>query len=261
MALPSLEMADQLSFHLDPALPRLPAMLAPMLAQTASEPFDSPDHLFEPNWGGTRVLLFVDAAESGDPPAIRILAEGGRNVAPLLPELRGLRDHVASESAVLDGELVVVDRLGRADPLALASRLRGMPGASVAFLVFDILYRDGRPLLNQPLERRRQLLRKVLRPGDQAIAVPSLAGEGRALFAAVTEVGIAGVMARLGRSPYLPGVRSRMWRFVPCRGGSIGPTAGVPDVPVASAEQQDNSRPSAPVLALIRRLPMGDMEA
>ena len=145
--------------------------------------------------------------------------------------------------------------------VALASRLRGMPGASVAFLVFDILYRDGRPLLNQPLERRRQLLRKVLRPGDQAIAVPSLAGEGRALFAAVTEVGIAGVMARLGRSPYLPGVRSRMWRFVPCRNGSIGPTAGVPDVPVASAEQQDNSRPSAPVLALIRRLPMGDMEA
>ena len=67
----------------------------------------------------------------------------------------------------------------------LARRLRGEPGRPVAFLAFDLLHLDGRALISQPLVRRRESLRRVLRPGDEVVAVPAIATEGIALFEAV----------------------------------------------------------------------------
>ncbi|MDQ2965618.1 MAG: hypothetical protein M3R57_07195, partial [Chloroflexota bacterium] len=122
----------------------------------------------------------------------------------------------------------------------------------VAYLAFDLLHLDGRSLLGVPLAKRRELLRRVLRPGDEVVAVPAIAEEGRALFDAVAAQGIAGVMARQRTSPYLPGVRSRLWRFI-----AAGPVRGA--VP-ASAADDPPVPASAPVLALIRRLPLIDEE-
>ena len=143
----------------------------------------------------------------------------GLELASRLPELAGLAVRVAARSAVLDGELVVVDATGRADPAELERRLAGEGGRAVAFLAFDLLDLDGRPLLSMPLERRRDQLRRVLRPGDEVLAVPAIPGEGRALFAAVAAQGLAGILARQRTSPYLPGIRSRLWRFVPAHAG------------------------------------------
>ena len=234
-----------------------------MLPEAALGPFDSSDHLFEPSWGGTRVLAFIEGAPDQGRAPLRLLDEHGRDLAPLLPDLRFLGDRVTAESAVLDGEIVVVDRLGRADAPALASRLRGRPGPAVAFLVFDVLYQDGRPLLNLALERRREILRRLLKPGDEAVAVPAIAGEGRALYAAIVEAGIAGVMARSRLSPYLPGVRSRLWQFVARREPAAGSTDDASSGPAEGEAEGDPdagaSAGNAPMLALIRRLPLDDV--
>ena len=101
------------------------------------------------------------------------------------------------------------------------------------------------------LERRRDLLRKVLRPGDEVLAVPAIPGEGRALFAAVAAQGLAGILARQRSSPYLPGIRSRLWRFIPV-GGKVA-VGGPPEVDAIA----EGTTGAAPVLALIRRLPLG----
>jgi ATP-dependent DNA ligase len=248
-------MVEQLSLRLDPALPRLPAALKHMLPAATTEPFDSPEFLFEPTWGGRRVFAFLDGArgrrESGDRPphqAIRVVDEHGLDYVPRAPELADLLGAVSASSAVIDGELVVGDRTGRVDSLALGNRLRGRPGAPLVFLAFDIVYLDGRPLFATPLMRRREILGRVLRAGDSALAVPGITGEGRALHGAASAAGIAGVTARLQRSPYLPGQRSRMWRF-------IARTAAVPEVrPGVEAPPVESGR--APMLALIRTLPL-----
>jgi ATP-dependent DNA ligase len=248
-------MAEQLSLRLDPALPRLPVSLKPMLAVATAEPFDSPDFLFEPTWGGRRVFVFMDAAGtrdlSGDQRAqnpIRVVDEHGLDYAASVPELADLLGNLAAASAVIDGELVVADRIGRVDTLALGRRLRGQPGAPLVFLAFDIVYLNGRPLFATPLAERRRILGRALRAGENALAVPGIAGEGRALHAAASAAGIAGVTARLQRSPYLPGQRSRMWRFI----------AGTTSVTGAAADEvtppADTGR--APMLALIRTLPL-----
>ncbi len=243
-------MADQLSLRLEAdQLPDLPD-LRPMLPRPLAAPFDSDEHLFEPWWGGERVLAMIGPAEHAGMGAVRIVGADGRDLTSALPELAGLAVRVAARSAILDGELVVVDPSGRADPGELDRRLSGEPGRPAAFLAFDLLHLDGRSLLSQALVHRHEALRRVLRPGDEVVAVPAIATEGIALFDAIVAQGIAGLLARQRSSPYLPGVRSRLWQFVAATAGA-GPSS--PD-----AEDGPGVTASAPVLALISRLPLED---
>lgn len=244
-------MTDQLTLRLATELPKLPDTLRPMLAKPASVPFDSRDHLFEPSWGGLRALAFIGPSEQAGSGDVRIIDVDGSDVGGRLPELAGLAVRLDARSAVLDGELVAVDARGRADARELAGRISGRPGRSVSFLAFDLLHLDGRSLLGWPLERRRQQLRRVLRPGDEVVAVPAIPAEGRALWDAAVAQGIAGVMARQRTSPYLSGVRSRLWRFVP---SDAAPPPGVPVEEPADGPAEGPA--TAPVIALIRRLPL-----
>ena len=66
--------------------------------------------------------------------------------------------------------------------------------------------------------------------------------------------GIAGVMARQRTSPYLPGVRSRLWRIIETRARRRGKSGAADDtLPVVGPA-------SGPVIALISRLPLLDEE-
>ncbi|MGE5156271.1 MAG: hypothetical protein ACM3JP_02115 [Betaproteobacteria bacterium] len=247
-------MADQLSLRLEAdQLPDLPE-LRPMLPRPLPAPFDSDQHLFEPWWGGERALVMIGPAELAGTGEVRVIDAAGRDLSGSLPELSGMAVRVAARSAILDGELVVVDGSGRANAHALALRLAGAGGAPSAFLAFDLLHLDGRSLLSQPLVRRREALRRVLRPGDEVVAVPAIATEGVALYQAAVGQGIAGVMARQRSSPYLPGVRSRLWRYVAAAKTAAGATT------TATAADAMPPEPSpaaaAPVLALISRLPL-----
>ncbi len=247
-------MADQLALPLDATADRLPDLpdLRPMLARPLPEPFDSVDHLFEPLWGGTRALVLIGPGETPGAGNVRVVDADGVDRTAVLPELAGTAVRVAARSAILDGELVVTDADGRADPEALTARLAGGPGRPAAFLAFDLLHLDGRSLLGQPLVRRRETLRRILRPGDEVVAVPAIATEGRALFEAIVAQGLAGMMARQRQGPYLPGTRSRLWRFIPARAGSVtaAELASAPAEPAASA--------TAPVLAMLSRLPLDE---
>lgn len=253
-------MQDQLSMRLDPPLPKLPSGLRPMLARPLPEPFDSSAHLFEPIWGGARALALIGPAEMPGTGEVALVAEDGtKGPAPL--DLAGLAARVQARSAVLDGELVVVDAAGRLDREELARRLRGEPGRQMSYLAFDLLHLDGRSLLNLALERRRALLRQVLRPGDEVVAVPAIGTEGRALFEAVAGQGLFGIRARQRSSPYLPGVRSRLWRSVTV--DASGAARGAGDARADAAEMAAATDIGAGptdhgerVLALIRRLPL-----
>jgi bifunctional non-homologous end joining protein LigD len=246
-------MTDQLSLPLDATVDRLPDLpaLRPMLARPLPDAFDSDQHLFEPWWGGTRALVSIGPAERAGDGEVRIVDGDDVDRTEALPELAGTAVRVAARSAILDGELVVVDADGRADPTALERRLEGRDGRPVAFLAFDLLHLDGTSLLGQPLIRRREALRRILRPGDEVVAVPAIATEGRALFDAIVAQGLAGMMARQRQGPYLPGVRSRLWRFIPAVEGSV------PASELAEAPEEPTSA-TAPVLAMLSRLPLED---
>lgn len=251
-------MTDQLALPLDAMADRLPELprLRPMLPRPLPDAFDSEEHLFEPWWGGVRALVFIGPADAPGGGDVRIEDAEGIDLTAVLPELAGTAVRVAARSAILDGELVLVDAEGRADVAGLAARLAGEAGRPVAFLAFDLLHVDGSSLLNQPLTRRRDTLRRILRPGDEVVAVPAIATEGRALFDAIAAQGLAGMMARQRQGPYLPGTRSRLWRLIPAQAGAV-PAADLADAPAEPAAQVSAT---APVLAMLSKLPL-DLDA
>ncbi len=252
---------DQLSLDLDAERPGLPADLRPMLPRTFAEPFDDSDYLFEPWWGGERAFAMVELDDATGAGTVRIPIRRGEDVSTALPELTGaggLIGRLGGRSAVLDGCLVAVDGAGRPDPRTLTERLAGRAGGPVVYLAFDLVGIDGRPLLGEPLERRRETLRRIVEPGGPLLVVPAIPGEGRALHSAAGIQGIPATIARHRRSPYLPGVRSRLWRLV-ATAVDAGPglDRGAPgDEPVEVPEGAPATAPTAPILALIQRLPL-----
>ena len=208
--------ADQLTFELEPRAPRLPNDLRPMLARSSDEPFDDPAWLYEPSWDGLRVLAHVEEGH------LRLVDARGRNVTDRFPDLLSVIDAVVGAPAVLDGEVVIPDPAGIPDPETMRRRLRpesgegrrGQGHGPATYLVNDLLVHAGRPLLGQPLERRRRSLAGALRPAERAVIVPAIAGEGGTLFEAISAQGLPAMLARRADSPYLSGVRSDLWRLV-----------------------------------------------
>ena len=244
--------AGQLDLDLAGDVSGLPRSLRPMLARPVGEAFDSAEHLFEPRWGGRRTLAFIDSGRSGREARLRLIDDGGRDIAPRLPELWGLPDLVGDLPVILDGEVVIPDTWGRLDEAALRSRLAdGTATASApVFLVFDVLWLGGRPIIAQPLARRVDHLRRLVHPSPELVVVPGLVGDGLDLYSAVVQQGLAGVMARHLRSPYLPGRRSDLWRWISARPGERPLHVVPPDALDAASPR--------PVLALIQRLPLDD---
>jgi len=242
---------DQLSLSLSGDVARLPRSLRPMLARPADSAFDSDEHVFEPRWGGRRVLALIEP-EPGRHARLTLLDEFGEDLAPRLPELTVIADRVADLPAILDGEIVIPDKSGRMDEDALARRLAdGEKLASIpVFLAFDLLWSAGRPIIAQPLLKRRERLARVVSPSSELVVLPGVVGDGLDLYSAVTQQGLRGVMARHLRSPYLPGRRSDLWRWIATQPGEM-PLHVLPD-PITAPP------PRPPVLALIQRLPLDD---
>jgi bifunctional non-homologous end joining protein LigD len=243
---------DQLSLKLSGDILRLPRSMRPMLAKPVDEPFDSDEHVFEPSWGGRRALAFIEPDRSDHRPRLRLLDETGHDLAPRLPEIAAAIPALVGDlPAILDGELVMPDRDGRMDSDALAERLAGAKtgGLSPVYLVFDLLWAAGMPVIAQPLLKRREHLARIVEPSAELVVVPGVVRDGLDLYFAVAQQGLRGVTARHLRSPYLPGRRSDLWRWIPTRPGEIALHV-VPDI--------SDEPVSRPVLALIQRLPLED---
>ncbi len=117
--------------------------------------------------------------------------------------------------SVIDGELVATDKDGRPDYPRLRERLAA--GASLmekiptAYLAFDALYLEEKPLLRQPVQRRRARLKKAVEAGGHIFVPDHIEEDGVELFEACLERGLEGVVAKHRLSPYVPGQRSPFW--------------------------------------------------
>lgn len=186
-----------------------PTAIRPMQAVMAEAPFSSDEYLFEVKWDGLRCLLFV-----GWDGRVRLHDRALTDITHLLPELADVGRQV-TPGAVLDGELVATDDQGRPDCQALRRRLQAgadlADAVPLAYLAFDALYLGGRPLIRQPLHKRRARLQRAVTPGGHLFVPYHIEGEGVELFEACLERGLEGVMAKHRDSTYVPGQRSPFW--------------------------------------------------
>ena len=190
----------------------MPDFIEPMKATLADRAFSNPAWLFELKWDGYRLQAHVRDGR------VSLYSRRGLDAASQFPEIAGPPTWLAAREAILDGEVVALDAEGQPSFGLLQARNRQGSRAAVAtggplivYQVFDLLYLDGRSLVDRPLEERKLLLRSVLREAERVKYAGHIEGEGEAFFEAVSARGLEGMVAKLRASRYEPGRRSSSW--------------------------------------------------
>jgi bifunctional non-homologous end joining protein LigD len=185
--------------------------IRPMLAKS-SPLFDSEKHVFELKWDGSRCIAFVDRKN------VRLQNRRLLDITYRYPEFWKLNKFLKAKSAVFDGELVVLvegapkfDKLQQREHIVDPNKIEILSGLIPAnYVVFDLLYLNGKILMKKPLVERRELLKGLFPLSDNIIFSESYT-EGKKLFSFVLKKGFEGIMAKEKESPYLPGERSGYW--------------------------------------------------
>jgi bifunctional non-homologous end joining protein LigD len=192
----------------------------PMLAAQGAEPFDRKGWLFEIKWDGERAFAEVARGRVKLYGRERQSLEG--KFAPIERSLAKL-----GHDAVFDGAIVVLDEKGRASIPLLHSYQATGKGALV-YLVFDLLFLDGKDLREKPLALRKEMLTKLLKNRDSLQLSEHVEQHGNAFFQAASKQGLEGIIAKNGASPYREGKRGRAWLKINTRSPhSEAPKPGV----------------------------------
>jgi DNA ligase-1 len=176
-------------------------------------------YFVEDKYDGVRAQVH----KAGD--RVEIFSRTLDRVTDRFPELLGpLR--ALPGSFVLDAEVLGFEN-GRAIPFTVFARRLGRKIVAAdlqaelptTLFAFDILERDGTPLLDRPLEERARILRSL--PLEAPLRTPELRridlgpdelpAELDREFAAARERGNEGLMVKDPRSPYRPGRRGMEW--------------------------------------------------
>ena len=111
--------------------------------------------------------------------------------------------------------------LHRRTPLKTRTARQAQPAT---FVAFDLLHEEFVPLLDRPLQERRERLERFLRSWSHPRLVFSqgIVGQGRQLFAETCRQNLEGIMAKRLASPYRAGKRGADWLKCPLpRSGRI----------------------------------------
>jgi bifunctional non-homologous end joining protein LigD len=189
--------------------------ISPMLATlgTPVDIHDESDWAFEMKWDGIRIVATITAGN------VTLASRNGIDQTATYPELGELAAAVKG-SAVLDGEVVAVNRKGRPDfgllqnrmgltePRAVAAAAKKTP---VQFMIFDILESNGTSQVAKTYDDRRKLLSKNVKPSTVIQVPPAFDGDLTAAIDTSSRLGLEGVMAKTRDGTYSVGRRSRAW--------------------------------------------------
>jgi bifunctional non-homologous end joining protein LigD len=181
----------------------MPKAVRPMLATLVDQPFDRDGWIFEVKWDGYRIIAEVQGGK------VRLYSRNGLDYTEKFPDVTAALGKTKHD-AIFDGEIVVLDKDGRASFQMLQNYLRTGEG-KIVFEAFDLLTFDGKDLRDLPLLERKKLLKPVLPKSARLNYVRHVVHDGKAFFAAAKERGLEGMIAKDGASPYREGVRGRQW--------------------------------------------------
>jgi bifunctional non-homologous end joining protein LigD len=197
----------------DPDREPMPERIAPMLARTGTLPRDEENWAFEIKWDGVRAIGYAEGGR------LRLESRNGNDITPRYPELRGLGPALGAREAVLDGEVVAFED-GRPSFQKLQSRMhltsertvrRLSQSDPVVYIVFDLLYLDGRSLLDLRYDERREALLELGLNGPAWQTPAHHVGDGARLLEASRAQGLEGIIAKRLDCPYTPGRRTNGW--------------------------------------------------
>jgi bifunctional non-homologous end joining protein LigD len=193
----------------------MPEHIVPMLARLSTLPPDDENWGYEIKWDGVRLMAY--AYEDG---SVRLETRNLNDATRRYPEAAAIGTALQGRTAVLDGEIVAFDEQGRPSFERLQGRMHLAGDAKIGartlstptqYMVFDLLYLDGRSLMSLPYTERRAQLEALDLNGPTWRTPAYHAGEGAALLEASAAQRLEGIMVKRLDSPYEPGRRPGTW--------------------------------------------------
>jgi len=193
--------------------------LSPMLLDERIIDLSDPEWIAEIKHDGYRMLgQFGD----GKP---RLQTRNGADATKWFPEVAAALSTLGGHGrCVVDGEMCVLDELGRSDFDQLherAQRRRWYPGApEVVYCVFDLLVHAGKSVMGVDLIQRKALLSSLLTPPPPSMLYVGYFEEHADILfrEAVLPLKLEGLVAKRRHSLYVPGARSLDWVKVKRKG-------------------------------------------
>ena len=177
--------------------------MKPMLAKVGTEDLlDRKDFYFEAKLDGIRALCYKKKR-------LKFTSRNDINITNKYPEF-AFYDNLDAEECILDGEIVVYDEKGHPSFSLWTEREKGKNDNAATYVAFDIIYLNGKSLLNEPLYVRKKILEKVVKEGDN-LQTSFYTKKGRELWKMIKEKSIEGVVAKKIDSSYELDARSESW--------------------------------------------------
>ncbi|QDX95054.1 DNA ligase [Brevibacillus laterosporus] len=164
-------------------------------------------------WDGVRVLTYFTDNKT-------LLFNRKRNERTNhYPELINSRDYCSAKSAILDGEIIaftnnkpsfyeVMRRDGIKSFSKMASTINEVP---ITYMIFDILFFDGKWVTTSSLEERQNLLTQIISPNNHVQLVDNFT-ETVSLYDVVVNNDLEGVVYKDLSSTYIINGKDQRWR-------------------------------------------------
>ncbi len=182
---------------------KMPHLVKPMLATLVDESFDDPNWLFEVKWDGFRAIAEIKKRKVEL--YSRNLLTFNKLFAPIVKTLQTF-----SFDAILDGEVVVLDKAGKSF-FQLLQNYQNTGEGNLTYYVFDILYLNGHSLINLPLLERKQILKSILPKTKNIKYSDHVLEKGKTFYDIARRQNLEGIIAKYKTSIYQLGRRTRDW--------------------------------------------------
>jgi bifunctional non-homologous end joining protein LigD len=195
----------------------MPKFLAPELASSAETPPTGDGWLHELKLDGYRIQAHVEEQKRGGR-KVKLYSRNGLDWTHRMPEISQEMEKTPVKTAVLDGELVVLDEKGSTSFADLQAAFDEGKQAQMTYFLFDLLHLDGHNLRNIPLVRRKKILADLVSEITDQKAIrysDHIRGEGTEMFHNACRLGAEGVVSKLAEGKYCSG-RSKEWLKSKC---------------------------------------------
>lgn len=189
----------------------MPEFVAPQLATLVKEPPAGEEWLHELKFDGYRMICHLNRGKS------TFWSRNGKDWTEKFPNLAQAIKALPVTTAILDGEVVIVDKEGRSSFQKLQ---QAMGGGTTAFVyqIFDLIYLDGSSLKQTPLRERKTVLDQLLASANTKGPLrysDHVEGNGGEFFKLACKSGLEGIVSKLADSPY-ESTRNRNWLKSKC---------------------------------------------
>jgi bifunctional non-homologous end joining protein LigD len=178
----------------------MPKTLSPELAVLADHPPSGEQWLHEVKFDGYRLLAFIKAGK------VQLLTRHGLDWTKKFAAIAAPLAKLKVDSAIIDGEAVVLDSAGRSDFQALQATLKNQAQRSPIYFAFDLPYCDGFDLRQVPLIERKQRLEEILKQSKQAPRInysDHIRGQGDQVIQKACGMALEGIVSKKFDSPYV----------------------------------------------------------